>query len=98
MQLLKLPPKRLVGHNLGLNLNSPHKSINLGLHLLFGSIGIDLAQAPLGFISLAMGNKLTGRFRASRKKSGQNDGWDASNGNHISPAVGNVGKGGTKAV
>jgi hypothetical protein len=98
VKLLKLPPERLIGHNRRLDLNSPYKAFKLRLELLLSGSRVNSSQALLSFVSLSMRNKLSRRLRTARQQSGKDDGGNAADSDHVSPAMRNIGKSGSKTV
>lgn len=98
VELLELPPERLVCNDLRFDLDGPDETVHLGLELLLGGAGVDLGNDLAGLLDLAVGNELSGRLGALGEEAGEDDGRDTADGNHDSPAVSSIGQGGTEGV
>lgn len=59
------------------------------LNLLLGCIGVDAADDALALISPTVIHELSWRLRAPKEKDTEDDRWDGTDADHVSPAVRN---------
>jgi hypothetical protein len=97
VQLLELPPQRLAG-DLRLDLNRPCEPVHLGFELCLGCVAVDLGNGLSCLLDLAVSDELAGRLGAHGQQAGENDGGDATNGNHPSPTVSGISQGSAQSV